>query len=275
MSRPVITLTTDFGDVDAYVAAMKGVILTLCPDARLVDVSHQVRPQAVTEAAYLLSTATPYFPPGTVHLAVVDPGVGTPRRAVAVATERALYVAPDNGLLALALAADPPRQAVHLTNERYHWPTVSATFHGRDIFAPVAAHLACGTLLSDLGDAIDPAGLQRLDAPQVRLEGAGPWPAQVVHVDHFGNAVTNVQIEDLAAVEADLVIKVRDRRIVGLRHTFGDVPQGEVLAYRGSSGYLEIALRGGSAAEVLDLDLGHRLLVVKEEKPSDLKNSGG
>lgn len=269
MSRPVITLTTDFGDVDTYVAAMKGVILTLCPEARLVDVSHQVRPQAVTEAAYLLSAATPYFPPGTVHLAVVDPSVGTPRRAVAVATAHAFYVAPDNGLLALALAADPPRQAVHLTNTRYHQPVVSATFHGRDIFAPVAAHLACGTPLTDLGEDIDPAGLHPLRAPLVRLEGAGPWPGQVMHVDHFGNAVTNVQIDDRAAVAADLVVQIQDRRIVGLHHTFGDVPPGEVLAYRGSSGYLEIAVRGGSAAEVLGLDVGAPLLVVKAEKSSE------
>ncbi|MBN1659369.1 MAG: SAM-dependent chlorinase/fluorinase [Anaerolineae bacterium] len=264
MTRPVITLTTDFGEIDAYVAAMKGVILGLCPDARLVDISHLVRPQAVREAAYLLSTATPYFPPGTIHLVVVDPGVGTARRAIAVASSHALYVAPDNGVLTLALAGDPPRQAVHLTPSRYHRPRVSATFHGRDILAPVAAHLASGVPLAEIGEEIDPAGLCQLEARPVRLEGAGPWQAQVVHLDHFGNAITNMPIEALAVPAPDLVLQIRDTRIVGLHNTFGDVPPGEALAYRGSSGYLEIAIRGGRAADVLGLAVGDTLLVVKE-----------
>ncbi|MFN2225039.1 MAG: S-adenosyl-l-methionine hydroxide adenosyltransferase family protein, partial [Anaerolineae bacterium] len=135
MSRPIITLTTDFGQADGYVAAMRGAILSICPQAQVVDISHSVRPQAVQQAAYLLSTVAPYFPAGTVHVAVVDPGVGTHRRAAAVHCGRALYVAPDNGLLSLALEQDPPREAVQLLEARFHLPAVSATFHGRDIFA--------------------------------------------------------------------------------------------------------------------------------------------
>ncbi|MGD8795068.1 MAG: SAM-dependent chlorinase/fluorinase, partial [Anaerolineae bacterium] len=167
MSRPLITLTTDFGLADSYVAAMKGVILSICPEATVVDISHEIRPQAVGQAAYVLSTAVAYFPPGTVHLVVVDPGVGTRRRAVAVQTGRALYVAPDNGVLSLALAThprkgvahDPACTAVHLTAARYHRPEVSATFHGRDLFAPAAAHLACGAGLEEMGQVLSPEDL--------------------------------------------------------------------------------------------------------------------
>ncbi|HSJ57068.1 MAG TPA: SAM-dependent chlorinase/fluorinase [Anaerolineae bacterium] len=263
MARPVITLTTDFGEVDAYVAAMKGVILGICPGARLVDISHLVRPHAIPQAAYLLSTAAPYFPAGTVHVAVVDPGVGTARRAVAVAAERATYVAPDNGLLALALADDPPRKAVQLTSTRYHLARVSATFHGRDIFAPTAAHLACGVPLEELGEGVDLASLYQPEAPLVRLEDGGPWQAQVIHVDHFGNAIVNVQIEAQATSDAGVFVQVRDRRIVGLHRTFGDVAPGEVLLYRGSGGYLEIAVRGGSAAREIGIDVGDTLLIEK------------
>lgn len=266
MTRPVITLTTDFGEIDAYVAAMKGVILGICPAARLVDVSHAVRPQALAEGAYLLSAAAPYFPAGTVHLAVVDPGVGTARRAVAVSTRRAVYVAPDNGLLALALAGDPPQQAVHLTNPRYHLSPASATFHGRDILAPVAAHLACGVPLEELGENIDLETLHGLELSIVRLEGSGPWPVQVIHLDRFGNVITNLYLPDRLPAATDLVVTARGRPIAGLRRTFADVLPGELLAYRGSSGYLELALRGGHAAALLELDLGDTLLVATEEK---------
>ncbi len=239
MSLPVITLTTDFGLEDAYVAAMKGVILTICPQATLVDVSHEVRPQAVRQAAYLLSTVVPYFPPGTVHLVVVDPGVGTQRRAIAVQTGRATYVAPDNGVLEMALAGDEALSAVELAEGHYRLPEVSATFHGRDVFAPAAAHLACGRSLAEMGPAVPLAEVYRL-APARQPE--------VLHVDRFGNLITSYRVP---AGQARLAVTVGGVRLAGPARTYADVEPGELLAYVGSSGYLEIAVREGSAAQRL------------------------
>lgn len=261
MSRPVITLTTDFGQADGYVATMKGVILSICPQAEVVDISHGVQPQAVQEAAYLLAFAAPYFPPGTVHVAVVDPGVGTQRRAVAVHCSRALCVAPDNGLLHLALEQDPAREAVELLESRFHRPEVSATFHGRDIFAPAAAHLACGADLREMGPAIAAADLCPLPLAHAEKDGAGRWQARVLRVDRFGNLITNLRAGDAAG---SLSLTAGGVRIEGLSRTFADVAEGELVAYVGSGGYLEIAVRGGSAAERLGLKAGDPVIVVEE-----------
>jgi S-adenosylmethionine hydrolase len=265
MPEPVITLTTDFGARDAYVAAMKGVILDTCPGVRIVDVTHEVRPQAIAEAAYVLASAAPYFARGTVHVVVVDPGVGTSRRAIAVKTARAFYVAPDNGALTLALEKDPARAVVHLTDRRYHLPWVSATFHGRDVFAPAAAHLACGTTLGEMGESIPSADMETLDVARVDLSGRGPWEAEVLHVDRFGNLITNVRMARAGASDGgELVIEAGGARIEGLRRTFGEVAPGALVAYVGSSGYLEVAVRGGNAADVLRLDVGDTLVVQKQ-----------
>jgi S-adenosylmethionine hydrolase len=261
MSRPVITLTTDFGQADGYVAAMRGAILSICPQAEVVDVSHEVRPQAVQQAAYLLAFVAPYFPPGTVHVAVVDPGVGTQRRAVAVHGGRALYVAPDNGLLGLVLAQDPPREAVDLVEARFHLPEVSATFHGRDIFAPAAAHLACGTDLHEMGPSIPVADLCPLPPARLQRDEEGRWQAQVLHVDRFGNLITNLRAGE---GPPSPTIVAGGARIEGLSQTFADVAVGQLVAYKGSSGYLEIAVRQGSAARRLGLDVGDPVTIVEE-----------
>lgn len=253
MSRPLITLLTDFGQSDSYVGTMKGVILGICPEAALVDLSHEIRPQAVRQAAYLLSTAAPYFPPGTVHLAVVDPGVGGARRPIAVQTERATYVAPDNGLLSLALAADPARLAVHLSESRYHLPQISATFHGRDIFAPAAAHLASGVDPYQMGDAIALPELVQLAAREPVRQLDGSWLGEVLHVDHFGNLVTSFQGSEIGARWS---VGLAEELIADLDHTFSDAEPGELVAFVGSSGYLEIAEREGSAAARLGVGVG-------------------
>jgi S-adenosylmethionine hydrolase len=253
MARPIITLTTDFGTADTYVGTMKGVLLGLCPHAALIDITHEIRPHAVRQAAYLLSTATPFFPPGTVHLVVVDPGVGSARRAVAVQAGRATFVAPDNGVLTLALAHDPPHLAVALTNPGYHLPQISATFHGRDIFAPAAAHLACGADPRDMGDPFPPANLVRLPSLEPRRRPDGTWLGEVLHVDRFGNLVTNVQG---IMPNAQCTVEIAGQRITSLSRTFADVAPGELLIYVGSSGYLEIAVRGGSAATHLGVGVG-------------------
>ena len=253
MSRPVITLTTDFGQTDGYVGAMKGVILNICPDATLADISHEIRPQAVEQAAYVLSTAVAYYPPGAVHLVVVDPGVGSERRPIAVQTERASFVSPDNGVLSLALSQDPARQAVRLTGPDYRLPQVSATFHGRDIFAPAAAHLACGAALDDMGEALLASELVELPIHKPEPQPGGVWRCAILHVDRFGNLVTNFRVQ---SPPRGLLVNASERTIRQLSHTFSDVAPGELLAYAGSSGYLEIAVREGNAAETLSLDVG-------------------
>lgn len=253
MSRPMITLTTDFGQTDAYVGAMKGVILNICPEVALVDITHGIDPQAVQQAAYLLSTAVPYFAPGTVHLVVVDPGVGSRRRAIVVETERALFVAPDNGVLGLALKQTAPRQAICLTEPRYRLSQVSATFHGRDIFAPAAAHLACGISPGEMGDPIPLPDLVTLPSLEPQQHPDGSWLGEIIHVDHFGNLITNLRLPDSLSPGT---VKLGREQIEGLSRTFADVAPGEMVAYVGSSGHLEIAVREGNAAHQLSLGVG-------------------
>ncbi len=258
MSRPIITLTTDFGQTDSYVGTMKGVILSLCPAVSLVDICHEIRPQAVRQAAYVLSAAVPYFPPGTIHLVVVDPAVGTERRPIVVQTSRALYVAPDNGVLSLVLQQEPAQLAVHLTERRYRLPQVSATFQGRDLFAPAAAHLACGTACDQMGDTIPVADLTTAAGLEPRRQTDGSWLGEVLHVDHFGNLITNVQVSDL---QASLTVSVGRHRIERLSRTFAQVAPGQIVAYVGSSGYLEIAVREGNAAHTLGMAVGDPIRV--------------
>jgi S-adenosylmethionine hydrolase len=262
MSRPVITLTTDFGQIDGYVGTMKGVMLSICPNAVLVDISHEIRPQAIRQAAFILHTAAPYFPPDTVHLLIVDPGVGTQRRPIAVQTARAVYVGPDNGALSFALALDPPLQAVHLTESQFRLPHVSATFHGRDVFAPAAAYLAHGTTLVEMGDRIEPSSLVTLPDLHPQPQPDGTWQGEILHIDHFGNLITNVQG---IAPDSLLAVVIAGERIPGLSRTFTDVEPDKFVAYIGSSGHLEIAVSEGNAAKRLDVDIGDEVWV---ERPA-------
>jgi hypothetical protein len=258
MSQPIITLTTDFGQADSYVGTMKGVILTICPEAALVDISHEIRPQSVQQAAYVLSTATPYFPAGTIHLVVVDPGVGTERRPVVVQTERALYVIPDNGVLDLVLNREAARRAIHLAEPRYRLGQVSATFHGRDIFAPAAAHLACGTDPGQMGQPFPITELASLALHGPQPLPDGQWKGTILHVDHFGNLITNLKPTQAGS---SISVRVKERRIEALSNTFGDVAEGELVAYVGSSGHLEIAVRGGNAAQALGMEVGDEVQI--------------
>jgi S-adenosylmethionine hydrolase len=259
MSR-LIAFLTDYGYADTYVAQVKAVLLRLCPTCEVLDLTHGVPPQNVRSGAYLLASATPYLPDGAIVIAVVDPGVGTARRAVAVQGLRHTYLAPDNGLLSLALRDDPPQKAVVLDNPRYHLPEVSATFHGRDLFAPCAAHLANGVPLEQLGTAIPPDTLQRLPhlEPEITDEAIRCRP---LHTDHFGNVVFNLRYEAFRAWRGDgsAPVQVRLENASGaslelpLVRTFGEVGWGEPLAYWGSNGYLEVAVNGGSAARQLTI----------------------
>jgi S-adenosylmethionine hydrolase len=246
----VVTLLTDFGTRDAYVAAMKGVILGICPEARLVDVTHEVPPQNVRAAAFLLAQAAPYFPRGTIHLAVVDPGVGSARRAVAVLTERAVFVGPDNGLFSLCLRNAPAWRAVEIANPRLRAAQVSSTFHGRDLFAPAAAHLARGVPFSELGPPVQDLVEIALQAPEVR---GGVASGQVLHVDVFGNLVTDLAPEHLPT---SAHLEVEGHHIGALVRTYADVSEGALCALVGSSGLVEISVRNGSAAERLGVGVG-------------------
>ena len=259
MSTPIVTLTTDFGQSDSYVGAMKGVILGLCPEATLVDICHEIHPQAVRQAAYVLSTAIPYFPLGTVHLVVVDPGVGSQRRPIVVQSGRALYVAPDNGVLSLGLRQDPAHLAIHLIEPAYRLSQISATFHGRDIFAPAAAHLACGSDPSQMGEPISLSDLCALPTIEPQQQADGTWLGEILHIDHFGNLITSFQIPE---PQAPITVTVAGQRVEKLNHTFADVPPGELVAYVGSRGYLEIAVREANAARWLGVSVGDPIQVV-------------
>jgi S-adenosylmethionine hydrolase len=258
MPRKLITLTTDFGLADGYVGTMKGVMLGICPEAELIDICHDIRPQAVRQGAYILSCAVPFFAPGTIHLAVIDPGVGGQRRPVLVQTGRATYIGPDNGLLSLVLVQDSPRLAIHLTNPGYRLPSVSNTFHGRDIFAPAAAYLAAGADPRDMGDPIAADSLLTLPIVGPLPQGDGSFLGEVLHVDRFGNLVTSFRCPHLPP---RCTVEIAGVRIARLSRTFSDEATGTLLAYIGSSDHLEIAVRDGNAAELLGMSLGAPLRV--------------
>ena len=256
----IVTLTTDFGLRDAYVAEMKGVMLGVARAARqslqLVDVTHDVERHDITEGALALEAAVPFFPAGTVHLAVVDPGVGTTRRGLVIAADGQFLVGPDNGLFTPFLAGDDWR-AFELVEADYRLPIVSRTFHGRDLFAPAAAHLAIGVDPARFGPAVsDPV---QLAWPEVRAV-AGAVAGAVVHTDRFGNLITSIHARSIAPLDADVLIRVggRDVPLVG---TYGDLPVGRPGALVGSAGRLEIAVREGSAAAVLRARRGTPIVV--------------
>jgi S-adenosylmethionine hydrolase len=255
---PVLTLTTDFGQEDGYVGTMKGVILSIAPQARIVDISHDITPQNIRQAAYVLSTAAPYFPPDTVHVVVVDPGVGSARRPIAVRTESACYVAPDNGVLSYPLA-EPQAAVVHLDRPAYWLPAISHTFHGRDIFSPVGAHLAAGVAFDAVGSAISDAVAFPLPQPERLADGS--LRGQVLHADRFGNLITDIPMSWLSEGEG-WSFEIAGQRIVGLSVTYAAVGRGTLVALAGSEGLLEIAVREGSAAEVLGADAGTEVVAV-------------
>jgi S-adenosylmethionine hydrolase len=266
-TSPVITLLTDFGTQDIYVGVMRGVISNLAPEARIVDLTHEVRPQAVSDAAFLLDAAAPYFPWGTIHVAVVDPGVGTQRKILCVRTSRATYIAPDNGLLTRVLERDPPARIVSVENRHYFLPDVSGTFHGRDVFAPVAAHLACGVDPTQLGPELD--RIRPLELPGVKQLELGALGGEVIYVDRFGNLVTNVPLAGLPQVATVLL---GETTVAGpVRHSYAECEPGELLLVAGSSGLLEVSVNLGSAERRLGAQRGDPVRVsVQPIEPSEV-----
>jgi hypothetical protein len=252
--RPIISLTTDFGESDYYVGAMRGVILALCPDAALVDITHQVNPYSVLEGSFALSQACPAFPAGTVHLAVVDPGVGGLRKPIIVAAGEHLFVGPDNGLFTPFLGTGSTVYRIRGTTG----PRGSDTFHGRDVFAPAAAKLARGEAPEAIGDPTSQA--VRLHIPRPRLEGE-VVEGEVLWTDRFGNLITNIHRRDLEALGPEVDIQVGTYRISRLSRTYEDGMLGESLALVGSSGLLELAVVQGNAGGQLGVGRGERVRV--------------
>jgi S-adenosylmethionine hydrolase len=260
--RALITLLTDFGTGDAYVASMKGVILSLNPDAVLVDLSHEVPPQDVRAGALILAAAAPYFPPNTIHLAVVDPGVGSARRALAAYCRGCFWVGPDNGLFHLIFCQASPLSIISLEDPVFFRPQVSATFHGRDIFAPVAAHLSLGVHLNRCGPRIsDPVSL-KWPEPKFSQEAIR---GEIIYVDRFGNLVTNVRDSLMSAWQREprISFRVGPVTIQGLSRTYADVSPGEFLALVGSHGFLEIACAMDNAAWRLKAGVGLTVEIYK------------
>ncbi|HNP71612.1 MAG TPA: SAM-dependent chlorinase/fluorinase [Kouleothrix sp.] len=263
----IITLTTDFGATDSYVGSMKGVILSIAPQARLIDITHEIGPQDTHQAAYVVQTFYSYFPPGTIHLVIVDPGVGSTRRAIALGTPEAIFVAPDNGVLtyvwrdALDRFGAGACQVHELAEPRFWLANISNTFHGRDLFAPTVAHLAGGVPIQALGPRL--AGLTEADLEQPSQSRNGGLAGRIIHVDHFGNCITNITPAHLeqAGLSERLVVRIIDQRIAGLGRTFADAPVGALIALIGSNNRLELAVRNGSAAQTLGVGIGDTVRV--------------
>ena len=260
MTAP-ITLLTDFGLRDGYVAAMKGVILSIAPTAKLVDLTHLIPPQDVLAARFQLMNTLPYFSQGTIHIAVVDPGVGSGRRGVAIAYDMGYLVGPDNGIFSGVLADCPSYKVVELTNEQF-WrsDSPSRTFHGRDIFAPVGAHLSMGVPLEHLGESIDPASLVQVPGVSVAasISMVDELSGVVQAIDGFGNVISTIPqtvVQTLRSQGRSWHVRVGDRQIASGR-TYSDVEAGGLVALVGSHGWVEVAMNGGNGAETLQLSVG-------------------
>lgn len=250
-----ITLITDFGLQDGHVGAMKGVIHSIAPQAILIDISHYVPPQNIRWAGFVLMTAYLFWPPDTVHLIVVDPGVGTGRRAIAVQTDKGTFIAPDNGVLSYVLARERITAAVALTNEKYWRHPVSPVFHGRDIFGPAAAHLVNGVPLHRLGEAVAPDSLIQFAVPEPIRHFDRHITAHIQHIDRFGNCISDLPAHWLLE-SPQWRINIGNRTIEAVHQTFADVPEGELVALIDSSGFMAVAVRNGNAAQTLGLEIG-------------------
>ncbi|HEX8843394.1 MAG TPA: SAM-dependent chlorinase/fluorinase [Pyrinomonadaceae bacterium] len=263
----LITLLTDFGAADYFVAAMKGVILSVNPEARIVDITHEIPPQDILSGAFTLSAARQTFPTETIHVAVVDPGVGSARRPLLVSAGGQFFIGPDNGLFSFIYENEADARVFHLTSEEYFRQPVSTTFHGRDVFAPVAAALSKGTRPEQLGTEIK--DYVRLDNLKPRPTGKGSFEASVLHIDRFGNCITNLTSEHLPEehLARGLRLKINGREITSFRRYFaeGGEKDAELFAIFGSAGYLEIAAFRASAAQLLNARRGQIITVTSDK----------
>lgn len=257
-----ISLLTDFGIRDGNVGVMKGVIWSIAPETQIADLCHTGEPQNILSASIVLGRSTPFFPEGSVHIAVVDPGVGTARRPIAARLGTQYFVGPDNGLLTIMLEKaeqnNQPVEIVHLNQPKYWLPQISHVFHGRDIFSPVAAHIVNGVPLKELGAFIHDPVRMPIPKPEKTAQG---WLGKIVYIDHFGSLASNIRIENLQGV-TDLDVKLCGETIHGLVHTFGDRNPGELINLFGSTGDLIVSVVNGSAAQRLNAHSGDQIEVI-------------
>lgn len=256
----IIALLTDYGLQDPYVGVMKGALLSVNPAARLVDLTHDIPPQDVGEACRVLSASRGYFPAGTIFVSVVDPGVGTRRAILGVETDRHLFLAPDNGLLSFLDRDGKIRRIVSVTESRYFLKPLSRTFHGRDIFAPVAGHLSKGLDLGRLGPSV--GRMTTSESPAPRVTSAGAVQGEVVAIDRFGNLITNIPA-DILTDARDVRITIGRRIVRALSRSYADAKKGDLLALVGSTGHLEISVNQGSASRAARIRRGDRVLVTR------------
>ncbi len=266
----IITLTTDFGLEDEYVGVLKGVVAGLAPQASLIDLCHTIRPQDIRQGAFILQAAAPYFPKDTIHLAIVDPGVGTNRRLIAVRAMGQVFLGPDNGILTPFLHEPLFKEAICIDCQERYLAPLSTTFHGRDILAPVAAALANGAGLSSLGTRTFKEKLIKLASPALQIDRIhGNIAGSVIHIDHFGNLTTNIHQRDLAELTADpasIQIFHKQQQVTGLASAYAAGLNGQVLALIGSRGYLELAVTNGSAARILGAEVDDPVRVTRGKK---------
>jgi len=257
MPKRLITLTTDFGTTDHFAGTMKGVILSILPAAQIIDITHDVQAFEIPDGAFTIAQAYPYFPKRTIHVIVVDPGVGSRRRPLLAEMADQFFVAPDNGVLSIVFAREKPKVR-HITNDRYFLHPVSHTFHGRDIFAPVAAHLASGIAPARFGKLID--DYLRLTFHRPTQTGKNAWTGSVLKVDRFGNLITNLHLDDFPNLQTRPFRLLAGRQpITRLALTFTESSPGELFVIVGSSGYLEVATNQASAAKILGCGAGSRV----------------
>ncbi|MGR3317354.1 MAG: SAM hydrolase/SAM-dependent halogenase family protein [Candidatus Anammoxibacter sp.] len=287
MPKPpsIVTLLTDFGLQDEYVGVMKGVILRtlrihgIDSSAQVIDLCHSIEPQDILGAAYVLFSAYKYFPSGTINVVVVDPGVGSDRKIICLKTKEYIFLAPDNGVLSFVVAHDAPELIIEVTNRKYFLPEISNTFHGRDIFAPVAAHLVNGVRPDELGDEI--SKIREINIPVPVLSSNDVLTAEVIYTDHFGNIITNIDGRSLEKIKStrknkgdneinltkgELSIVIANRTIEGISKSYSKVEAGELAALFGSSGYLEIAVNKGNAKELLNVNRGDKIVISNNGK---------
>ena len=260
MKNSVITLLTDFSTKDHYVASMKGTILSINPKCTLIDITHHVSPHDINEGAFILANAYSFFPKGTIHLSVVDPGVGSPRRPILIVTPNYLFVGPDNGLFTFALKREKVKKVVALTNQKYFFPHMSTTFHGRDLFAPVAAYLSLGVKPNEFGPELNSWVELDFEKPKIRR---GKLIGEILHIDAFGNLISNINKEELFHFVKDhsFVNRIGGRTIQGLKKGYWEGKRNEPMALMGSGGFLEISVREGNAQKMLKVKKGDRVTI--------------
>jgi S-adenosylmethionine hydrolase len=254
MPAPILTLTSDFGLSDHYVAVMKGVISTICPQARIVDISHGINPFDIAAGAYLIAQAYPSFPSKTVHVVVVDPGVGSARRPILLEAAGQYFVGPDNGVLSMVYAREEHKVRL-IANDRYFRKPVSQTFHGRDIFSPVAAHLAAGVPPSRMGKLIQDYLRGSFEKPQ--RTGKRTWTGRILTIDRFGNIITNFHVSEFPDLDRkNFSLALGPRQVGVLAHNYAECGPGELFLIVGSSGYLEVSVNQASAAKAIGCETG-------------------